>query len=189
MAIALNQYLAKMSENQMRTTNMFEMSITTGYADIDKVFEGITMYVEGFSAPERTQNFADAGFKGFMVPVPTTMQMQQDHELTVRADTDGVIRRAFLAWASKVSDPDIEGGSVFAGDRRLNNNSVVRLQLLDNDMTAVAEVYKLHGVKVNTVGALQMSNTDANIATFSVSLKSIFWSIENSANGALVGQK
>lgn len=189
MAVSLQKYLNSMSQNQMRTTNMFEMSITTGYADIDKVFEGITMYVEGFAAPERTQNYADVGFKGTTVPVPTTLQFQQDHEITVRADTNGEIRRAFLAWAAKVTDPDIEGGSVFAGDRRLNNNSVVRLQLLDNDMTAVAEVYKLHGVKVASVGALQMSNTDSNIAQFSVNLKSVFWSIENSANGALIGQK
>lgn len=189
MAVALQNFIQKMSSDQLRTTNMFEMSITTGYADVDKVFEGITMYVEGFAAPERTQNYAEAAFKGYPCPVPTTLTMQQDHEITVRADTNGEIRRGFLAWAAKVADPDIEGGSVFAGDRRLNNSSVVRLQLLDNDMTAVAEVYKLHGVKVASVGALQMSNTDANIATFTVSLKSVYWSIENSANGALVGQK
>lgn len=106
------------------------------------------MYVDGFAAPNRTQEYVDVGFKGFTVPVPTVMKMEQDHTLTVRADTNGEIRRGFLAWAAKVADPDIEGGSVFTGDRRLNNSSVVRLQLLDNDMMAVAEVYKLIGVKV-----------------------------------------
>lgn len=103
-----------------------------------------------------------------MVPVPTVMKMEQDHTITVRADTNGEIRRGFLAWAAKVADPDIEGGSVFAGDRRLNNSSVVRLQLLDNDMSSVAEVYKLIGVKVASVGPLQMSNSDASVATFEV---------------------
>ena len=56
-------------------------------------------------------------------------------------------------------------------------------------MTDVAEVYKLVGVKVASVGPLQMSNSEANIATFEVQLKSIYWEIENSTNGALVGQK
>lgn len=56
-------------------------------------------------------------------------------------------------------------------------------------MIAVAEVYKLIGVKPMSVGALSMSNTDANVATFEVQLKSIYWQIENSANGALIGQK
>ena len=109
MAVALQNFIQKMSSDQLRTTNMFEMSITTGYADVDKVFEGITMYVEGFAAPERTQNYAEASFKGYPCPVPTTLTMQQDHEITVRADTNGEIRRGFLAWAAKVADPDIEG--------------------------------------------------------------------------------
>ncbi len=117
------------------------------------------------------------------------MKMEQTHTITVRADTNGEIRRGFLAWAAKVADPDIEGGSVFAGDRRLNNSSVVRLQLLDNDMTTVSEVYKLIGVKVESVGGMNMSNNDSGVATFEVQLRSIYWQIENSANGALVGQK
>lgn len=189
MATALNTFLNQMSTNQLRTTNMFEMFITTGYSDVDNIFQNITMYVEGFAAPNRSQEFTDVGFKGFTVPVPTVMKEEQDHTITVRADVNGEIRRGFLAWAAKVTDPDITGGSVFAGDRRLNNNSVVRLHLLDNNMSDVAEVYKLIGVKVASVGALQMSNQDANVATFEVGLKSIYWEIENSANGALVGQK
>lgn len=189
MAIAINQFLNQMSTNQLRTTNMYEMTITTGYSEIDSIFQNITMYAEGFAAPNRSQEFVDVAFKGFSVPVPTVMKMEQDHTITVRADVNGEIRRGFLAWQAKVADPDIEGGSVFAGDRRLNNSSVVRLQLLDNDMIAVAEVYKLIGVKVNQVGALQMSNDGAGVATFEVTLKSVYWQIENSANGALVGQK
>ena len=168
---------------------MYEMTITTGYGEIDSVFQGITMYVEGFQAPSRTQEFVNVAFKGFDVPVPTVMKMEQDHNITVRADVNGEIRRAFLAWQAKTADPDIEGGSVFAGDRRLNNNSVIRLQLLDNDMQSVAEVYKLMCVKVNNVGALNMQHDGATVATFEVSLKSIYWQLENSANGALVGQK
>ena len=189
MATALNQFLNQMSTNQLRTQNMYEMTITTGYSEIDQIFQSITMYAEGFTAPNRSQEYADVGFKGYMVPVPTVMKMEQDHTITVRADVNGEIRRAFLAWAAKVADPDIEGGSVFAGDRRLNNSSIVRLQLLDNDMQSVAEVYKLIGVKVASVGGLNMSNTDSGVATFEVQLKSIYWQIENSANGALVGQK
>lgn len=189
MATALNKFLATMDQNSLRTSNMFEMTITTGYAEIDKVFEHITMYVEGFAAPNRTQEFATAAFKGFDVPVPTVMKEEQDHSITVRADVNGEIRRGFLAWAAKVTNPDIGGGSLFEGDRRLNNSSIVRLQLLDNNMSDVAEVYKLIGVKVASVGPLQMSNSEANIATFEVQLKSIYWEIENSTNGALIGQK
>lgn len=189
MAIALNTFLNQMSTNQLRTSNMFEMTVTTGYSEIDAVFKNITMYVDGFAAPSRSQEFVDVGFKGFTVPIPTVMKMEQDHTLTVRADADGEIRRGFLAWAAKVADPDIGGGSVFEGDRRFKLDSVVRLHLLDNDMKRTSEVYKLIGVKVANVGALQMSNNESGVATFEVGLKSVYWEIEASAFGALASQK
>ena len=188
MAIPLNQFLNQMSTNQLRTQNMYELEITTGYPEIDDVFQHITMYAEGFQAPNRSQEYIDVGFKGFTVPVPTVMKMEQDHSLTVRSDQAGEIRRAFLAWAAKVADPDIEAGSVFAGDRTFNTTACVRLKLLASDMQTVIEVIKLVGVKVGTVGVFSMSNNDSAAATFEVSLKSVYWKIEDSADGKLVGQ-
>lgn len=48
MAKALNEFLNKLSTNQIRTTNMFEMYVTSGYSDVDKVLQNITMYGQGF---------------------------------------------------------------------------------------------------------------------------------------------
>lgn len=189
MAIAVNQFLDKLTTNQVRTTNMFEMEVSSGYSDVDAVLKDITMYGQGFQLPSRTQNYADVGFKGFMVPVPTNLVFEQDHTITVNADANGDFRRAFLAWAAKVADPDIEGGSVFAGDRRVNNSSIIRIRLLDNDMTSVAETYKMVGVKIASVGQMQVSNNDANISTFDVTFKSIYWSIESANVGALTDTK
>jgi hypothetical protein len=56
-------------------------------------------------------------------------------------------------------------------------------------MSKTSEIYKLIGVKVENVGNLAMSNTDSSVATFEVQLRSIYWQIENSSKGALVGQK
>lgn len=44
MAIALANYIQALSKDQVRTTNMFEMYITTGFSDIDAVLQNITMY-------------------------------------------------------------------------------------------------------------------------------------------------
>jgi hypothetical protein len=44
MARALNEFLNKLSTNQIRTTNMFELYITSGYSDVDAVLKDITMY-------------------------------------------------------------------------------------------------------------------------------------------------
>ena len=178
MAKALNEYLNRLSTNQVRTTNMFEMYVTTGFSDIDAVLANITMYGHGFSIPSRTTNYAEVSFKGMAVPIPTNQAFEQDHSMTVNADANGEIRRAFLAWQAKTWDPDIEGGSVFAGDRRLNTGSIIRIHLLDNDMESISEVYKLIGVRISSVGALAVSNTDANVSTFDVQFKSVYNQIE-----------
>jgi hypothetical protein len=120
------------------------------------------------------------------------MQMEQTHTMTVRADSDGQIRRAFLAWAGKTADPAISDGSVFAGDRRLNTAGVIRIKLLaTEDAVTVSEIYKMVGVKIETVGGLQVSNNDGNVSTFEVTFRSVYWEIENGsvAKGAFPNQK
>lgn len=190
MAEALVTFYNKLSTNQLRTSNMFEMEVTSGYEDVDKILKFITMYGEGFTLPTRSTEFADVGFKGFTVPVPTVGRMEQDHTISVRADANGEIRRAFLAWQGHTWDPNISDGSVFTGDRRMNSGGTIRIKLLDNDMITVSEVYKIIGVKIQSVGGLQVSNNDANVTTFDVSFKSAWWEIEDGTvkNGAFQDQ-
>ena len=94
------------------------------------------------------------------------------------------------AWQAKTVNPAISDGSLFEGDRNINLGSVVRIHLLGNG-GQVTEIYKLLGVKVRNVGPLSVSNTDAGVATFSVSLESIYWEIESGtvANGSFKDQK
>lgn len=178
MAKALVQFLNQLSTNQVRTQNMFEMFVTSGYDDVDAVLENITMYGTGFTLPNRTLEHTEIAFKGYPVPVPTVTKMEQDHSLTVNADANGEIRRAFLAWQGHCSDPAISEGSVFTGDRRVNTNGIIRIQLLDNDMMTVSETYKMIGVRIASVGGLAVSNSDSSVSTFEVGFKSIYWEIE-----------
>lgn len=104
--------------------------------------------------------------------------------MTVNADANGEIRRAFLAWQSKTWDPDIEGGSILKGDRRLNTGSIMRINLLDNDMETISESYKLVGVRIADVGPLTVSNTEASVSTFTVSFRSTYWQIEKGSVNA-----
>lgn len=178
MAKALVSFLNQLSTNQVRTQNMFELYVTSGYADVDAALENITMYGTGFTLPNRTLEHAEVGFKGYPVPVPTITKMEQDHTITINADANGELRRAFLAWQGHCSDPAISEGSVFTGDRRVNTNGVIRIHLLDNDMMTVSEIYKLIGVRIASVGGVQVSNTDSSVSTFEVGFKSIYWEIE-----------
>lgn len=182
MAKSLLDFLSEVRTNGIRTTNMYEIEVSSGYSDVDSLLNNITMYGQGFSLPTRTQNFADVNFKGYPIPIPTNMEMEREHQITINADLAGNIRRAFLLWEGKVTDPAITDGSLFAGDKRPPANSYVRIRLLNADMSTDAEVYRLVGVSVQNVGNLNVSNTESNVATFDVTLKSAYWEVESTAS-------
>lgn len=191
MAVNLQEFLGQVNKNGgIRTQNLFELYVSTGYPEIDDVLGKITIYGQGFEIPARTIDYNIVGFKAYDVPIAGKFTMAQEHEFTVNADMDGEIRRAFLAWQAKTVNPAISDGSLFEGDRNINLGSVVRIHLLGNN-GQVTEIYKLLGVKVRNVGPLSVSNTDAGVATFSVSLESIYWEIESGtvANGSFKDQK
>lgn len=179
MAESLQNFLSKLSTDQLRTTNLFEIQISTPYPDVNEIVgEQITFFAEGFQVPSRTQNFADVGFKGYNVPVPTNMQMEQDHTITVRADSDGRLRRAFLLWQNNISNTQnvLTNASFLSGDKHYQYNSQIRIRLLDPGNTnKVIETYTMYGVRISSVGGLQVSNTDASVATFDVGFKSVWW--------------
>ena len=182
MATPIQQFIDAFSKNQVRTTNLFELEVIPGVpgrTDLDQKFSKFIMFGQNFQLPNRTQEYADMYFKGYPVPVPTVMKMEQTHTVTVRADSNGEMRGAFLEWAATVADPDIKGGSVFAGDRRLNTAGTIRIKLLAaEDNTTVVETYTMYGVKVESVGGFQVSHENASIATFDVSFRSVYWTVE-----------
>lgn len=75
------------------------------------------------------------------------------------------------------------------GDRRLNAQSSIRIHLFGSDFKTVNEIYKMVGVKIASVGPMTMSNTGAEVCTFTVSFRSTYWFIEKAIEGALTNQK
>lgn len=187
MAIPIKQYIEQLKINSVRTQNMFEMTVDSDIPEVNDVLGGITMYGTGFTLPNRSQEFAEVGFKGFTLPIPTVMKMEQDHTITVNADADGNYRRAFLAWAGAVANPDIDGNSLFEGDRRFGD-SKIRIHLLGYSMDTPVETITMTGVRIASVGGLQVSNTDSGVATFEVQFKSLYWYIEDVRGDNYVSQ-
>ena len=180
MAKSLLNFLTEIQNQGVRTSNMFEIEISSGYPEVDMLLENVTMWGKNFTLPNRAQEYADVNFKGYPIPIPTKMTMEREHTLSVIADADGILRRAFLLWQGMVTDPAISDGSLFAGDKRPPANSFIRIRLLDQDMETVSETYKMVGIGVSQVGGYQVSNDDANVSTFDVQFKSVYWEIESS---------
>ena len=191
MALTLSEFIGQVNKNGgIRTQNLFEMYVSTGYPEIDSALEKITMYGQGFEIPSRNQEYNTVSFKAYDFRIPGKASITTEHEMTINADIDGVIRRSFLAWQQKTTNMAISDGAFLEGDKRIDLGSTVRICLLGNN-GEVSEVYKLLGVKVGNVGALQVSNTEASVGTFTIQLISQYWEIEagSVSNGAFKDQK
>ena len=191
MATALNQFLNAATANNVRCNNQWEAEFISGYDDVDKVLKTAVMFGSNFSIPGRGINYAPLHYKGFEMAnlVPTNMTMENEHSMTIKADVAGEYRRAFLRWQNHVMNADIEGGSVFEGNRAVNPNSNARIHLLSADNQTVSETYKLVNVVVTNVGPISLTYEGGDAASFDITLKSTYWFIEKATAGQLTDQK
>lgn len=183
MAVSLQEFLNTANSNTIRANNQYEVFCTSGYNDIDKVLEIATIYGQNFNIPGRGIEYASVSFKGFEMAniVPTRMTMENEHTMTILCDVNGELRRAFLAWQNSVMNADISGGSVFEGDRGINEKSIIRIHLFDKDNKTVIEKFKFYNVRVSNVGPITLTYEGGDKATFEVTFKSTYWEIEESA--------
>ena len=179
MSKSLQQFMTSMQKKGVRTQNLFQLEIITGYSDVDKSLEDFTIWAETAEVPGRQQEFAEIPYQGYPFQIPTKMTMTQDHSFTVRSDAYGDIRKAFLKWMSYVSDPAIGEGSKLGGDKRIPVTASIRMFMMDSNMEDILETYKLVGCAVMEVGTLGMTNADVAIATFDVQIKSQYWELQD----------
>ena len=190
MATSVNQFLAAATANNIRCNNQWEAEFISGYDDVDAVLKTAVMFGNNFEIPNRTINYASVSYKGFAMEnlVPTNMQMGNTHSMDIKADIAGEYRRAFLRWQNHVMNANIEGGSVFEGNRAVNPKSNARIRLFSADNQTVNEVYKLVNIVVTNVGPISLTYDAGDVATFNVEMKSTYWYIEKATEGALTDQ-
>ena len=140
------------------------------------------MYGNNFTLPDRTVNFEDLQYRAYKIPIPTTLDMAQDHSVTVYADVRGDLRRALLDWQAACINPDITMGSYFESNRRPtrlgpggDQEPYILVHLLAPDYQSHVESTLIHGSRVTKVGGLELSNTAGSISTFTVDFKSVYW--------------
>ena len=108
--------------------------------------------------------------------------------MNIIEDVNGTNRRIFETAMNHVMNFDIAGGSVFEGDRGVNPNSILRLELFDKDNKTVIQTYKFWNVHVKEVGATSLDYNGGDVAKFDVIFVCSYWEIE-STKGALTNLK
>ena len=178
----LSQAIDLFNQDQVRTQTMYEIDFFSGFDPIDQTLTRMQVYGNSFTLPDRTVNFEDLQYRAYKIPIPTTIDMAQDHSITVYADVRGDLRRAMLDWQAACLNPDITGGSFFETNRRPTKlgpeegkTPSITVKLLAPDYQTVVETTMIYGTRVTKVGGLELSNTAGSISTFSVDFKSVYW--------------
>jgi hypothetical protein len=178
----LSQAIDLFNQDQVRTQTMYEIRFDTGIPEITARLERMQVYGQSFTLPDRTVNFEDLQYRAYKIPVPTTIDMGQDHSITVYADVRGDLRRAMLDWQAACLNPAIDQGSYFEANRRPTKLGpgeggvpTITIDLLAPNYQDVVETTVIFGSRVTKVGGLELSNTAGSISTFSVDLKSVYW--------------
>lgn len=178
----LSQAIDLFNTDQVRTQHMYEIDFYSGFPKIDATLTRMQVYGNGFTLPDRTVNFEDLQYRAYKIPIPTNIDMAQDHSVTVYADVRGDLRRAMLDWQAACVNPDITGGSFFESNRRPTKlgpaegqTPSITIKLLAPDFQTAIEKTVIYGTRVTKVGGLELSNTGASISTFSVDFKSVYW--------------
>ena len=178
----LSQAIDLYNQDQVRTQTMYEIDFFSGIPKIDATMQRMQVYGQSFTLPDRTVNFEDLQYRAYKIPVPTTIDMGQDHSVTVYADVRGDLRRACLDWQAACLNPDITGGSFFESNRRPTKlgpaegqTPSITVKLLAPDYQTSVETTMIYGSRVTKVGGLELSNTSGGISTFSVDFKSVYW--------------
>ena len=161
---------------------MYEVKFHSGFTYIDNTLERLQVYANGFTLPDRTVNFEDLQYRAYKIPIPTTIDMAQDHSITVYADVRGDLRRACLDWMAACVNPDITDGSFFEANRRPtrlgpggDQEPWIQVDLLAPNYKDVIESTLIHGTRITKVGGLELSNTAGSISTFTCDFKSVYW--------------
>lgn len=191
MATPLSKFLQMATADNIRANNTYEIECFSGYSDIDGVLDTVRLFAKNITMPGRNVEYASIWWKGFECTnlVPTRVSMETDHSMTVYADINGTNRRCFLAWQNKVMNMDIEGGSLFEGDRGVNEKSTIRIRLFDKDNETTAETMRFYNVTITSVGPVTLQYDGGDVASFDVGFRSTFWQLEDSKNGDFIGQK
>jgi hypothetical protein len=188
----LQDFYTKLKNQGVRLTHQYQLNFTipngTGIpSKVATELRDVTVWAEGAQVPGRDPLTTDMSYLGYPFKIPTTMQMTQELELTIRCQNDMSIHQSMLAWMATITNPDIDSGSATGGDKRLRDVRI-RMDLLDDEMNSVVMSYELIGVFPSVVGPIDFNNNEPEIATFSCTMTYQYWKVgENNSDTGYTG--
>jgi len=166
----IKSFYEELASTGVKLNHMFQITIISNIESVDKVLKDATMWAQSAEVPGRQQEFGPISYLGYDFQIPTKMTSTQDLTVTFNCDDLLKFRDALLFWKATVSDPDIDGGSVSGGNKKMSS-ATIQLDLYNSTGDEITNTFELKGVFPMDIGVIALSNADAAIATFDAGFK------------------
>lgn len=167
----LIDFCNKLRNVGVKFTHHYQMSFS-GLPDggVENALQDITIFAKSATIPGITQVDADVTYAGVPFTIPTVFEMTQEMSFEVIADRENIIHDNLNAWFTEFADPDINAGSLGGGNKRVPSAQCF-LDLFDDTFKNRTDTFRLVGVMPTKVGNVTVSNTDATVSTFPVTIQ------------------
>ena len=164
-----------------------------GGQDLIDVLTNVSFYASTANLPGRVQNVISRKYLGYEFQIPGTtdytksIQMEMLCDSGRKDDTEAApeqgarLRNALFLWTNYHSKISLRNGiadSNGGGVKRIPSGSEIRLNLLDEKLENVVEVYKLHGAFPAEIGDMQLSQDSGDPATFGLNIAYQYFTVE-----------
>ena len=166
----LREYYSELSTVGAKLNHLYQITITTNIQSVDNALKNVTLWAQSAEIPGRQQEFAPLSYGGYDFQYPTKMTSTQDLSVTFNCDDIMQIRDALLFWKGTVSDPDVDGGSVGGGNKKMSQAKII-LDLYNDIGDTVTNRFELIGVYPADIGTIALASAGGEVATFDAAFK------------------
>ena len=143
--------------------------------DAADALANVSYWTEGTTIPGVELAQAEIKYLGTAMVIPTTTTFGKTITVSLRCDAKSLIRNSLLAWRNFHSNinlgmnQQLDIASSGGGNKKIPASSA-KLNLYNDDLSAIVESYKLFGVFPTNVGPMTIDQTASEVAKFDLTL-------------------
>lgn len=145
------------------------------------ILNNVSYFCTSTNVPGRGIETADLTYFGMKFSIPRIIKLENSIRLSFWVDRDSMLRNALIDWSTVHVNLDRKTGiqnSNLGGIKTIPASSI-ELHLLNEQLNAVIEIYKLYGVFPTEIGNLELKQEGADILTFETTFVYQYYTIDN----------
>jgi hypothetical protein len=183
---SLADFYGEMSSTGLRLQHQFQLQFFPSEAALSVIvaqssqaaadaLRNVSYWVEATAIPGVELAQAEIKYLGTAMVIPTTTTFAKTITVALRCDAQSLVRNALLAWRNFHSNINLgmnqplDIASSGGGNKKIPASSA-KLNLYNDDLSAIVESYKLFGAFPTNVAQMVIDQTASDVAKFDLTL-------------------